>query len=78
MSIRHGEKETTHFRSQRLESLNGKWYFAVREQTELIGPFDSKDAAQHAAAAYMKDILSGRSDVDAMSYQYLRRAFSVK
>ena len=78
MSIRHGEKEITHFRSERLENLNGKWYFAVREQANLIGPFDSKEAAQHAAAAYTKDILSGRSDVDAMSNQYLRRAFSVK
>ncbi len=78
MSIRHGEKEVVHFRSERLEYLNGKWYFAVREQTNLIGPFDSKEVAQHAATAYMKDILAGRSDVDAMSYQYLRRAFSVE
>ncbi|WP_461517360.1 DUF6316 family protein [Porticoccus sp.] len=78
MSIRHGEKETTHFRSERLENLNGKWYFAVREQVNLIGPFDSKEAARHAAEAYMKDILSGRSDINALSNQYLRRAFSLK
>lgn len=78
MSTRHGEKETVHFRSERLECLNGKWYFAVREKANMIGPFESKEAARHAAAAYTKDILSGRSEVDAMSNQYLRRAFSLK
>lgn len=77
MSARHGEKDSTHFRSERLECMNGQWYFAVREKSSLMGPFNSKEAARHAAAAYAKDILSGRSEIDAMSNQFMRRAFSL-
>lgn len=77
MSARHGEKDATHFRSERLECVNGKWFFAVREKTDLIGPYSSKEAAQKAAAAYTEDIAEGRTQVDALSHQFLRRAFSI-
>jgi wobble nucleotide-excising tRNase len=78
MSARHGEKETTHFRSERILCMNGQWFFAVREKTNLVGPYNSKQSAEKAAAAYTKDILSGRSEIDAMSNQFLMRAFSLK
>lgn len=78
MSARHGEKETTHFRSERILCMNGQWFFAVREKTNLVGPFNSKAAAQKAATAYIEDILSGKSEIDAMSHQFMMRAFSLK
>ena len=31
MTIRHGEESATHFRSERIECMNGSWYIAVRE-----------------------------------------------
>lgn len=78
MSARHGEKEATHFRSERTLCMNGQWFFAVREKTNLVGPYNTKQSAEKAAAAYANDILSGRSAIDAMSNQFLLRAFSIK
>lgn len=77
MLIRQGENETTHFRSERIECMNGKWYFAVREKKQMVGPFNSKDAAQHAAKAYAEDILAGCMEIDVMSHQFLLRAYSL-
>ena len=74
---RQGEDETTRFRSERIECMNGKWYFAIREKSQMIGPFNSKDAAKKSAIAYAADILAGRTDTDAMSHQFLMRAFSL-
>ncbi|MEP3857571.1 MAG: DUF6316 family protein [Porticoccus sp.] len=67
MTIRHGEESATHFRSERIECMNGSWYFAVRETHGMLGPFPTRQAAQKAACAYIKDIESGRSDVEALS-----------
>ncbi|MEZ5530404.1 MAG: DUF6316 family protein [Porticoccaceae bacterium] len=78
MSARHGEKEVTHFRSERILCTNGKWYFAIREKTELIGPFETKAHAKKAAAAYTEDVLSGQSEINTMSHQYQLRAYSLK
>ncbi|MDP1520937.1 DUF6316 family protein [Porticoccus litoralis] len=77
MLARQGEDETTRFRSERIECMNGKWYFAIREKTQMIGPFNSKEGAEKAARAYAADILAGRTDTDAMSHQFLMRAFSL-
>ena len=60
MTIRHGEESATHFRSERIECMNGSWYFAVRETHGMLGPFPTRQA-------YIKDIESGRSDVEALS-----------
>ena len=67
MTIRHGEESATHFRSERIECMNGSWYIAVRETHGMLGPFASREAAQKGASAYSKDIESGRSDVEALS-----------
>ena len=67
MTIRQGEKNATHFRSERIERMNGSWYIALRETQGMLGPFPSKAAAQKAACAYIKDIESGHSTVEALS-----------
>ena len=77
MLTRHGEDETTHFRSERIECMNGKWFFAIRENTRMVGPFKSKDTAQKAAKAYAADVLAGHTEIDAMSHQFLMRAYSL-
>lgn len=78
MSVRKGEKECVHFRSERFECINGKWYVEIREEKKPIGPFESKEKAQKAAEAYAKDILEGRSPVSALSNQFISKAFSTK
>lgn len=78
MSARQGEKECVHFRSERFECINGKWYVEIREEKKPVGPFESKEKAQKAAEAYTKDILAGRSPVSALSDQFIFKAFSVK
>ena len=78
MSVRQGEKECVHFRSERFECVNGKWFIEIREEQRPMGPFDTKEQAQKAANAYAKDILAGRSPVSSLSNQYLFKAFSTK
>mgnify|MGYP000078032126 CR=1 FL=1 len=78
MSIRQGEKECVHFRSERFECVNGKWFVEIREEKKPMGPFETKKQAQKFADAYAKDILSGRSPVSSLSDQYLFKAFSPK
>lgn len=78
MSIRQGEKECVHFRSERFECVNGKWFVEIREEKKPMGPFDTKGQAQKFADAYAKDILAGRSPVSSLSDQYLFKAFSAK
>ncbi|WP_438950989.1 DUF6316 family protein [Porticoccus sp.] len=78
MAIRRGEEGATHFRSERIECMNGSWYFTVRETHSMLGPFPSKEAAKKAAHAYIEDIKSGHSAIDALSNQYLLKAFSSK
>tara|TARA_R110000822_G_scaffold187752_16_gene326771 strand:- start:69579 stop:69845 length:267 start_codon:yes stop_codon:yes gene_type:complete len=78
MSARKDEKECVHFRSERFECANGKWFVEIREEQKPIGPFASKELAVKAAEAYTKDILAGRSPVSSMSDQFLFKAFSVK
>lgn len=78
MSVRQGEKECVHFRSERFECVNGKWFIEIREEEKPMGPFETKERAQRAANAYAKDILEGRSPVSSMSNNFLNQAFSVK
>jgi len=75
---RKGEEEGTHFRSARVECLNGQWFFAVREGTKLIGPFVSQQDAQKAADSYAKDIDEGRDPLHVMSDQVITKGFSLK
>ena len=78
MSARQGEKECVHFRSARLECVNGKWFVETREGKKPMGPFETKEQAQKAANAYAKDILAGRSPVSSLSDQHLLKAFTSK
>lgn len=75
---RKGEDDNTHFRSARVESLNGQWFFAVREGAKLVGPFMSQKEAQKAADSYAKDIDEGRDPLHVMSDQVITKGFSLK
>ena len=75
---RKGETEGTYFRSARVESMNGQWFFAVRESTKMIGPFASQEEAQNQADAYAKDIEEGRDPLNVMSDQVMTKGFSLK
>ena len=78
MSIRKGEEEKTRFRSKRFECINGQWFFKVRENSNMLGPFRSKVEAEKAAKDYSDDMAEGKSKVNSQSHQYLRKAFSLK
>lgn len=78
MVARKGEEEKTHFRTERLESINGQWFFRVREQKELMGPYSSREKAKKAAEDYIEDIKAGKNSANAISKQYMRKAFSLK
>lgn len=75
---RKGEKEGAHFRSARVENMNGQWFFAIRENNKLIGPFASQKEAQEQADAYAKDIQEGRDPMKVMSDQFMAKGFSLK
>ncbi len=45
MECRAGESERNWFRSDRVYSMSGQWYFTTREKEE-IGPFPNRQAAQ--------------------------------
>lgn len=77
MSVRKGEPDSIHFRSERLECLNGKWFFSTRESEKLVGPFDTHEQAEKAALAYAQDMSEGKTEVNAMSHQYLNKAFGL-
>ena len=78
MNIRKGEEEKTRFRSKRFECINGKWFFKVREKTNMLGPYNSRNEAERAAQDYSDDMAEGKSKVNSQSHQYLRKAFSLK
>ena len=78
MAARKDEKDATHFRSRRLESINGKWFFRTRESNKLQGPYDNKAQAEKAADVYAKDMQEGKTEFDARSHQYINKAFSLK
>jgi Domain of unknown function (DUF6316) len=78
MSTRQGEKERVHFRSERFECVNSKWFVEIREEKKPMGPFETKEQAKKFADSYTKDILAGRSPASSLSDQYLLKAFSPK
>tara|TARA_R110001592_G_scaffold363352_2_gene684776 strand:- start:38884 stop:39117 length:234 start_codon:yes stop_codon:yes gene_type:complete len=75
---RKGEKDSTRFRSARVECLNGQWFFAVREGAKVVGPFGTQKEAQNAADAYAKDIAEGKDPLHVMSNQVASKGFSLK
>lgn len=53
-AVRQNDKqERTYFRSERLVSMNGQWYFSTREGEQ--GPFPSKGAAERGLARFINE-----------------------
>lgn len=49
----HDPAPATHYRSERICTVNGQYFFATRENT-LEGPFFSRDDAQQAIGRYLE------------------------
>jgi len=64
---RQGEEDKTHFRSSRVQCVNGQWFFSVREVEKPIGPFSSQEEALAHAKSYSKDISEGRAPLCVIS-----------
>ncbi len=52
-ATRRGEEAKTHFRSDRVILLNGKFYFMTRENTQE-GPFDTRLDAERELMLYIR------------------------
>ncbi len=50
---RRGEPDKTHFRSDRIVVMNGRYYFMTRENTQE-GPFDSRLEAERELNLYIR------------------------
>ena len=46
---RKGEPPDKHFRSDRVVMARGRWFVVTRERID-VGPYATKEAAEHAAA----------------------------
>ncbi len=55
---RYGEQSPPPFRSRRLYSANGQWFFDTRE-SEQFGPFRDQDEAKKALAVFVAQKLRG-------------------
>ncbi|MCM2331551.1 hypothetical protein SAMN05216229_11080 [Geopseudomonas sagittaria] len=51
----HDEAPDTHYRTDRISTVNGQYFFATREGT-LEGPFFTRFDAQQAATRYVGDL----------------------
>jgi len=51
--VRRGESDKTHFRSDRIVVMNGRYYFMTRENTQE-GPFDSRLEAEQELNLYIR------------------------
>jgi len=52
MKVRSGESQKSWYRSNRVQQVNGDWFFITREITEE-GPFHSKQEAENASINYI-------------------------
>jgi hypothetical protein len=57
---RKGEPPAPHSRSDRVILVRGRWYITTRERVD-VGPYDSKEAADYAAAQ-LAIVLDGVDD----------------
>ncbi len=66
---RYGEVGRQHFRSQRLFSENGQWYFDTREGHQ-IGPYYDLKGVKNALAAFISQrlLVSGKARSEALDY----------
>lgn len=53
----HDEAPDTHYRTDRISTVNGQYFFATREGT-LEGPFFTRFDAQQAATRYVTHMSS--------------------
>ncbi|MBU2954672.1 DUF6316 family protein [Marinobacter sp. F3R08] len=53
MMVRQGESEKNWFRSERLSSVNGAWYFETREGS-IEGPYENELEALLELRVYVK------------------------
>jgi hypothetical protein len=53
MRRREDNEDKTYFRSDRLFSMNGQWYFSAREGD--CGPYASRDLARAALARFINE-----------------------
>ena len=60
-SKRHGERQRHPFRSERISSENGKWYFHSREG-ESFGPYQDRVDAKRALAVFLAAKTQGLSN----------------
>lgn len=51
--VRRGEDDKTHFRSNRVVVMNGRYYFMTRENTQE-GPFDTRLEAENELNLYIR------------------------
>lgn len=75
---RKDEDDKTHFRSSRVECINGQWFFSVREADKLVGPFSSKNEALARAETYANDIAEGSQPLNVMSDLILTKNLTLK
>ncbi len=52
---RAGEEERLRFRSKRIFTIDGKYYFTTRECVD-VGPFPSRTAAEKAVQLFVKTV----------------------
>ena len=55
MRRREDEDDKTYFRSDRIYSMNGQWYFGAREGD--CGPFPSREGAVAALAQFVNEVV---------------------
>lgn len=53
-------KPSTHYRSERVSSVNGQYYFATREGT-LEGPYFTRDDAERQTDLYVDRMMQAKA-----------------
>lgn len=55
MTARSGENDKTWFRTDRIQLVNGSWFFMTRENTQE-GPFGSRHEAEMELNLYLRHV----------------------
>lgn len=56
-------RQTTYFRSERVSTINGHFFFSTREGT-LEGPYFSRDEAERQVPRYIARMLQSQAILD--------------
>ncbi|MBU1332011.1 MAG: hypothetical protein KJ884_20660 [Gammaproteobacteria bacterium] len=57
----------THYRSERVSAVNGRYFFSTREGT-LEGPYFSRGDAEREIGAYIRRMIKARELLDSRSF----------